>query len=354
MEEGPDAASRYWCHMCSQTVNPVIEVDTMKCPICQSGFVEEMSSGDDSPLGGPDPDRTLSMWAPILLGMMGSSHRRRHRPIEDENNENNHRSLDDEAESDRELESIIRRRRNAAAILHLLRDIRAGILSESGNSDAGDSRDGDRLTLINPFSHTIVVRGSYDPSNAGSQNHAPVGSLGDYFVGPGLDLLLQHLSENDPNTYGTPPARKEAVEALPDVKIVETAVQCAVCLDECEIGSEVKEMPCRHKFHGECILPWLELHSSCPVCRYRLPCDESEIDLEGSRNNNISSNEESSRDVDGDVGDGWYGSGREFSVPLLWPFNGLFSSSSDSRSSGGNSTANSTDGNSSGSRGDES
>ncbi|CAI9752760.1 unnamed protein product [Fraxinus pennsylvanica] len=42
------------------------------------------------------------------------------------------------------------------------------------------------------------------------------------------DLLLQHLAENDPNRYGTLPAKKEAVQALPIVKI-EKAVQCSVC-----------------------------------------------------------------------------------------------------------------------------
>ncbi|KAK4773548.1 hypothetical protein SAY87_028567 [Trapa incisa] len=33
----------YWCHMCSQLVNPVMEAE-IKCPYCRDGFVEEMSS----------------------------------------------------------------------------------------------------------------------------------------------------------------------------------------------------------------------------------------------------------------------------------------------------------------------
>ncbi|KAG2314698.1 hypothetical protein Bca4012_065506 [Brassica carinata] len=35
-------AARYWCHMCSQAVNPIIDAK-IKCPFCQSGFIEEMS-----------------------------------------------------------------------------------------------------------------------------------------------------------------------------------------------------------------------------------------------------------------------------------------------------------------------
>lgn len=38
-----------------------------------------------------------------------------------------------------------------------------------------------------------------------------------------------------------------------------------------EIGSEVKEKPCGHKFHGDCIISWLKLRSSYPFCRFQLP-----------------------------------------------------------------------------------
>ncbi|XP_057781155.1 LOW QUALITY PROTEIN: E3 ubiquitin-protein ligase SIRP1 [Salvia miltiorrhiza] len=323
MEEAE--ALRYWCHMCSQNVNPVLEIDTIKCPICQSGFVEEMATPtpeNDSPpdveFGGPDSDRALSLWAPILLGMMGNQRRRRRmRRMGYEEGENHH---DGESELDRELEAIVRRRRSSAAILQLLQGMRAGILSEPETDQGNDTTDNERerererVILINPFNQTIIVQGSYDPGNE-SISRAPIGSLGDYFIGPGLDLLLQHLSENDPNRYGTPPAQKEAVEALPTVEIVDT-LQCSVCLDDCDIGDQVKEMPCKHKFHSKCILPWLELHSSCPICRHQLPCDESKLDSDGLRNdsNNSDAGDRNER-------------GRHFSVPLPWPLSSLFSSS---------------------------
>lgn len=369
MEEA-EAPTRYWCHMCSQTVNPILEIESVKCPICQSGFVEEMASSppprNDSSLdfefGGSDSDRALSLWAPILLGMMGNQQRRRHRVRrmgfedgendhddggDDDDNDNdyesNRRHQDREGEGegalDRELDAIARRRRSSAAILQLLQGMRAGILSEAGGDSETDQqrrsterdndRERERVVLINPFNQTIILQGSYDTSND-SISRAPIGSLGDYFVGPGLDLLLQHLSENDPNRYGTPPAQKEAVEALATVKIEET-LQCSVCLDDCEIGDEVKEMPCKHKFHSKCILPWLELHSSCPICRHQLPCDESKLDSEGSRNdtNNDAANH----------GDDRNERGSQFSVPLPWPFSSLFSSSTTSIS-GSSSNAN--------------
>ncbi|KAL6967283.1 E3 ubiquitin-protein ligase ring1 [Sarracenia purpurea var. burkii] len=98
-------------------------------------------------------------------------------------------------------------------------------------------------------------------------------NLGDYFVGPGLEQLIQQLAENDPNRYGTPPASKSAVEALPNIKITDKLLasdssQCAVCKDTFELGEEAKQMPCKHIYHSNCIIPWLELHNSCPVCQY--------------------------------------------------------------------------------------
>ena len=356
-------AARYWCHMCSQMVNPVMEAD-IKCPFCQSGFIEEMSStaGDNQ-----DPetefgsDRALSLWAPILLGMMGNPRRRRTRRLdfeeeeeeEDNNDDNGESRHGGEADVERQLESIIRRRRRSSAtILQLLQGIRAGMQSEMSENSVGDrdnrdrdrerERERDRVILINPFNQTVIVQGSFDSNRGQGENQSHIGSLGDYFIGPGLDLLLQHLAENDPNRYGTPPAQKEAIEALPTVTIKDN-LQCSVCLDDFEMGAEAKQMPCKHKFHSGCILPWLELHSSCPVCRFQLPADETKRDSDdGSRNstNTPRASSESGQvsgeegEVEGD-GDGRSGNTRRFS---FWPFASLFSSSGP-QSGGGNSSS---------------
>ncbi|KAK7317175.1 hypothetical protein RJT34_01175 [Clitoria ternatea] len=353
-------AARYWCHMCSQMVNPIMDAE-IKCPFCQSGFVEEMSNGtgrsdiDNTPEADfESSDRALSLWAPILLGMMGSPrHRRRLRQIENDDgyDNGNHDDVDGVArhggdtEYDRELESILRRRRRSSTtILQLLQGIRAGLASETyentDNDDHDRERERERLILINPFNQTIIVQGSYDSNRDQRDSHSPIGSLGDYFVGPGLDLLLQHLAENDPNRYGTPPAQKEAIEGLPTVTMNEN-LQCSVCLDDFEVGSEAKEMPCRHRFHSGCILPWLELHSSCPICRFQLPVDEPKQDPDVSRHSrdrgvdeNIDRDNAEGGDDEGRLASG----GRGFTFP--WPFNGLFTSSSSSSSSSSNANIN--------------
>ncbi|XP_008793322.1 E3 ubiquitin-protein ligase SIRP1 [Phoenix dactylifera] len=321
--------ARYWCHMCSQMVNPVMEVE-IKCPHCNNGFVEEMDGGGDLDAADLGSDRSLSLWAPVLLGMMSRGSRRRRLQREEE---------EDDSGPHRYSESL-RRRRRSLAILQLLQALRETNRSESDNSEGEREtervreRERERVILINPFNQAIILQGSFDAGETQRQNsnsNSFGASFEDYFLGPGLDLLLQHLAENDPNRYGSPPAQKEAIDAMPTVKIVE-AMSCSVCLEDFEIGGEAREMPCKHKFHCGCILPWLELHSSCPVCRFQMPADESKDSNGGGNSNRV----EGGSGDGGDAGNG--GNGRRFWLPVPWPFNGLFSLSG-SQSSGNSSSA---------------
>lgn len=45
---------------------------------------------------------------------------------------------------------------------------------------------------------------------------------------------------------------------------------CPICIVDFEVGDDLRVLPCpgKHRFHQECVDPWLlELSSSCPICR---------------------------------------------------------------------------------------
>ncbi|KAA0041218.1 RING finger protein 165-like protein [Cucumis melo var. makuwa] len=43
---------------------------------------------------------------------------------------------------------------------------------------------------------------------------------------------------------------------------------CSVCYEELKgKGKEVSRIPCGHVYHKSCVLTWLQINNSCPLCR---------------------------------------------------------------------------------------
>lgn len=305
MEEESGSTSMYFCHMCSLIIRPVVSViDEVKCPHCHTGFVEEMAAGSrqrssaaanrDHPaaaeMNGAAAERDVSLWAPVLMDFLAASSGSGHDRV------------------DGDLATFARRQYRNIALMQLL----TALQEQEADAAAG----GERVVLVSPADARAMLNMQDRAAGTGGVGGL---TLGDMFLGPGMDMLLEYLSENDPSRQGTPPARKEAVAALPTVRVREAAT-CPVCLDELAEG---REMPCRHVFHEGCIVPWLEMHNSCPVCRYQLPtADEPTTTGVGS------GGEPSGAAARGrDAGSG----GRRHW--LSWPFGGLFSLRSNANSS---------------------
>ncbi|XP_062192696.1 probable E3 ubiquitin-protein ligase RHC2A [Phragmites australis] len=75
---------------------------------------------------------------------------------------------------------------------------------------------------------------------------------------------------------GELPAPAASIAALPTVEVSEPAEICAICKEDLPLASAARRLPCAHLYHPCCIVTWLEMHNSCPVCRFRLPSSDPE------------------------------------------------------------------------------
>ncbi|KAL9415276.1 hypothetical protein AB3S75_043541 [Citrus x aurantiifolia] len=46
-----------------------------------------------------------------------------------------------------------------------------------------------------------------------------------------------------------------------------TSLDCSICLESFTDGDELICLPCKHRFHSECLDPWVRSCGDCPYCR---------------------------------------------------------------------------------------
>ncbi|CAG0896839.1 unnamed protein product [Darwinula stevensoni] len=129
--------------------------------------------------------------------------------------------------------------------------------------------------MFQDFINILIGGGMHD------NNHMPIfvnmqnaGNLGDYAWGRrGLDDIITQLLNQIEGT-GPPPLPQEQISVIPTVSItqqqVENHLQCSVCMEDFKVSESVRRLTCEHHFHDNCIVPWLQLHGTCPICRKSL------------------------------------------------------------------------------------
>ncbi|CAN6675394.1 unnamed protein product [Malus baccata var. baccata] len=46
--------------------------------------------------------------------------------------------------------------------------------------------------------------------------------------------------------------------------------ECCICLSPYEDGTELHTLPCNHHFHATCIVKWLKMNATCPLCKFNI------------------------------------------------------------------------------------
>ncbi|XP_049300828.1 E3 ubiquitin-protein ligase Iruka isoform X1 [Anopheles funestus] len=136
------------------------------------------------------------------------------------------------------------------------------------------------LNHVDQILREILISVSGGASGAGTSGPMFfMGNPGDYAWGrEGIDTIVTQLLNQMDNT-GPPPLEKERIAQIPTVTIneeqVEKKLQCSVCFEDFVVGESVRKLPCLHVYHEPCIIPWLELHGTCPICRNSLSPEDS-------------------------------------------------------------------------------
>jgi hypothetical protein len=96
------------------------------------------------------------------------------------------------------------------------------------------------------------------------------------------ELLLEHLIDlsfrNQPSE--STPTSKDTIDSLKCYKCEKSDLMCCICQDTIDMDTNTIELPCGHTFHGsDCVcpglMPWLLENNTCPMCKFKLPSDET-------------------------------------------------------------------------------
>lgn len=134
----------------------------------------------------------------------------------------------------------------------------------------------------------LLAVNNLDRNSALEEHDATAGSFltvqdDGYMYTAEYDLFFGHFLGNESSFKGSPPTAKSVVENLPLVELTKEDLQgenvaCAVCKDEIQLKEKVARLPCSHFYHEDCIIPWLSIRNTCPVCRFELPTDDPDYE----------------------------------------------------------------------------
>ncbi|RYR25780.1 hypothetical protein Ahy_B02g059783 isoform B [Arachis hypogaea] len=104
-----------------------------------------------------------------------------------------------------------------------------------------------------------------------------VGDFADLGMGNDIFLAQHDFNEHDyemllaldEQNHRHTGASSNQINSLPESTIQNDnfAEACAICLETPGKGEIIRHLPCLHKFHKDCIDPWLHRKTSCPVCK---------------------------------------------------------------------------------------
>ncbi|XP_071541369.1 E3 ubiquitin-protein ligase RNF115-like isoform X2 [Panulirus ornatus] len=267
--ETASSSARFFCHKCNVEITP--QLPDYVCPRCNSGFIEELDRTrvSDSDSSSDTEMEPFDMWDVITQDT----------------------SAGPGASSSAATSSSGPGLRRSQRLRHI--NPRHGRRRVSG---------GDRHSALAPLIHDLIMQmtsGVIEASVGGADFTVPqvgidlpgfpvlvasnlASNPGDYAWGRGgLDAIITQLM-NQLDGTGPPPLSRDQISQIPTSNITkeqcDKGLQCSVCMEDFTVDESVRQLYCEHCFHNDCIIPWLELHGTCPICR-KLLLEEGQVTL---------------------------------------------------------------------------
>ena len=86
-------------------------------------------------------------------------------------------------------------------------------------------------------------------------------------------VVVNFMLHYPASLFGCAGATSEAIAAIPSHVVgspgqsTDLDCKCPICLEHIVAGVTLRDLPCGHQFHKDCLDQWLQHKATCPICQ---------------------------------------------------------------------------------------
>jgi hypothetical protein len=279
-----DNPKKYWCFNCNSEcqINIIKEGDDeeYQCTKCTNTFIEEISNVDNPQNFHIEQTQTQTnnIQNNLPVNSINIS-------IESVNTINindmiNNNNNNDNNNSQNENQTAQDQYGMNDTLLFLPSTVNYVVRNNNNNSQNINNLLNGRLggivtEIVGPNGHNILFS-----QNIFNRNRPILGFLSNHNNDNQFENFLNILMSFDISHKGNPPASERAINNLKKIEINKDNIKkfneetCNVCLEGYVEGQTSIKLDCGHYFHDKCIIQWLKMRNTCPVCRHELESND--------------------------------------------------------------------------------
>ena len=129
------------------------------------------------------------------------------------------------------------------------------------------------ITLDASIEYMMAIADNHEPTETTQQSSVDnqhVMDVNDARVSNEINLAVEQSVQQ----FFTTPASEKTIASLKKMKIScdeVDASQCSICFEPFDEAEDVSPLTCGHCFHMDCLVKWLKINHTCPLCRFQLP-----------------------------------------------------------------------------------